>query len=77
MSVQPLLTVAEVADILKTSQQHVRDELNRKNLRGTKLAHKEDPTRRKNNGGTWRVSATDLQTYIDANANVTRVRKSA
>lgn len=76
MSIE-LLTVKQVADILQTSEQHVRQELNRKNLRGVKLAHKADPLRSKRNGGTWRVDMADLQTYIDANANVSRVRKAS
>lgn len=59
-----LLTVPEVAERLKASRRFVLDEIRRKNLRASKL-----------NG--WRVSEDDLQTYIDAKANVSAVRRSA
>lgn len=59
-----LLTVPEVAERLKASTRYVLDEIRRKNLRASKL-----------NG--WRVSEADLQTYIDAKANVVKVRRSA
>lgn len=59
-----LLTVREVAERLQASERFVKDEIRRKNLRASKLNH-------------WRVSETDLQTYIDAKANVSTVRRSA
>lgn len=66
MTIQ-LLTVPEVAEALKCDEQFVRAELRRKNLRGTKLP----------NRAGWRVAIADLQTYVDAKANVTAVRKTA
>lgn len=62
---RPLLTPADVALILKASERFVKDELRRKNLRGIKTA------------AGWRVDEADLDTYIDAKANVSRVRRSA
>lgn len=62
-----LLTVPEVAAELKCEEQFVRAELRRKNLRGTKLP----------NRAGWRVSMADLQTYVDAKANVSAVRKAS
>ena len=59
-----LLTVPQVAERLQASTRFVLDEIRRKNLRASKL-----------NG--WRVSEDDLQTYVDAKANVTNVRRSA
>lgn len=59
-----LLTVPEVAQRLQASRRFVLDEIRRKNMRASKL-----------NG--WRVSEADLQTYIDAKANVSAVRRSA
>lgn len=60
-----LLTVAEVSERLRCSERFVADELRRKNLRGSKT------------GAGWRVSVTDLDTYLDAKANVSRVRKAS
>ena len=60
-----LLTVKEAADRLKASPRFVVDELRRKNLRGSKT------------GAGWRISVADLETYLDAKANVSRVRRSA
>jgi len=60
---RPLLTPADVALILKASERFVKDELRRKNLRGIKT-----------NAG-WRVTEEDLDTYLDAKANVSRVRR--
>lgn len=59
-----MLTVPEVAEVLRCSERFVLDELRRKNLRGTKAPG-------------WRVSVTDLDVYIDAKANVAKVRRSA
>lgn len=60
----PLLTVKEVALVLKVSERFVLDELRRKNLRGSKA-------------GGWRVSEADLDIYLDAKANVSRVRRAS
>jgi hypothetical protein len=60
---RPLLTVPQVALILQSSERFVLDELRRKNLRGSKTA------------AGWRVAEDDLDTYIDAKANVARVRR--
>jgi excisionase family DNA binding protein len=60
-----LMTVAEVALILKASERFVTDELRRKNLRGSKT------------GAGWRISDADLDTYLDAKANVSRVRRAS
>ena len=62
-----LLTVADVAARLVASERFVADELRRKHLRGTKLPGK----------AGWRVSEDDLQRYIDARANLAKVRRSA
>lgn len=59
-----LLTPKEVAARLKCSERFVLDELRRKKLRGSKAAG-------------WRISEDDLQAYLDAKANVSRVRRSA
>ena len=67
MTVTAWLTVPEVAAELKCDEQFVRAELRRKNLRGTKLP----------NRAGWRVDRADLGTYMDAQANVSRVRKAA
>lgn len=67
-----LLTVAEVAAELKCSEQVVREELRRKNLRGIKLGGQGGAKNHR-----WRVLYADLRTYMDANANVSRVRKAA
>ena len=60
-----LLTVADVALILQASERFVLDELRRKNLRGSKT------------GAGWRIAEGDLDTYLDAKANVSRVRRTA
>lgn len=60
-----MLTVPDVALILVASERFVLDELRRKNLRGTKL------------GAGWRITEADLDTYVDAKANVSRVRKAS
>lgn len=60
-----LLTVKDVALILQASTRFVVDELRRNNLRGSKT------------GAGWRVSEADLDTYLDAKANVSRVRRAS
>ncbi len=61
---EPLLTPADVAILLGCGERHVKDELRRKNLRGIKTA------------AGWRIDRDDLQTYIDAHANVAKVRRA-
>lgn len=58
------LTVSEVATHLSVSERLVHDELRRKHMRGSKLPGK----------AGWRVSEDDLQRYIDARANLSKVR---
>lgn len=65
MSAAALLTPAEAAEILVCSERMVKDELRRKNLRGIKTS------------AGWRIDRDDLQVYIDAHANVAKVRRSA
>ena len=59
-----LLTIPQVAERLQSSERFVYDEIRRKNLRASKV-----------NG--WRIAEDDLETYIDAKANVSRVRRTA
>jgi excisionase family DNA binding protein len=56
------LTVPEAAARIKASPRFVLDELRRKHLRGSKT------------GAGWRISETDIETYLEAKANVSRVR---
>ena len=60
-----LLTPKDAAEILVCSERFVLDELRRKHLRGSKT------------GAGWRIDRADLQTYIDAKANVAKVRGRA
>lgn len=60
-----LLTVAEAADALRKSPRFVLDELRRKNLAGSKY------------GGEWHIDPADLDVYVDAHRNVSRVRKAS
>jgi excisionase family DNA binding protein len=60
-----LMTVSEVAERLRVSERYVLDELRGNNLRGTKLGGR----------AGWRISESDLATYVDAKANVSRVRR--
>lgn len=59
------LTVAEVAEELKCDRRFVLQELKQKRLRGSKFTI------------GWRITQADLDTYIDAHANVSRVRGGA
>ena len=59
------LTVAEVAAELRCDRRTVLAELKRKNLRGSLLP------------SGWRIGRDDLDTYIDARANVSRVRRAS
>lgn len=60
-----LLTAAEAAEVLRCSERFVKDELRRKNLRGSKT------------GAGWRIAETDIDVYIEAHANVRRVRRAS
>lgn len=60
-----LLLVADVAERLHKSTRFVLDELRRKNLRGSKF------------GSEWHVREEDVEAYIEAHANVTKVRRSS
>lgn len=62
-----LLSVADAAERLGVSVQLIYGELRRKQLRGSKLPGK----------AGWRISEDDLQRYIDARANLAKVRRSA
>lgn len=64
MTIQ-MLSVAEVAEMLRKSERFVADELRRKNLRGAKW------------GGEWHVSPADVDVYVEAHMNAPRVRRSA
>lgn len=59
------LTVTEAAEQLRKSERFTLDEIRRKNLRAAKW------------GGAWHVSQADLDTYMDAHANVSRVKGKA
>jgi excisionase family DNA binding protein len=61
------MTVAEVAEFLRASERYVLDELRANNLRGTKLGGR----------AGWRINEADLQTYMDAKANVSKVRRAS
>ncbi len=54
---KPLLTVHEVADMLKVSEETVRSWIRHKDLRAVKL------------GKDWRVAVVDLETYLKEHAN--------
>lgn len=60
-----LLTVPEAAEVMRCSERFIKDELRRKNLRGSKTA------------AGWRISEVDIDVYIEAHANVRRVRKAS
>lgn len=60
-----LLTVREVAARLRASERFVLDEIRRRNLRASKV------------GLGWRVAVDDLESYLNAKANVSRVRRPA
>lgn len=59
-----MLTVLEVADLLNCSERYVKDELRRKNLRGSKTPN-------------WVIDPDDLQAYIDRKANVRPVGRAS
>lgn len=60
-----LLTVKEAAARLRLSERFVLDQLRKRDLRGAKF------------GGRWLVDADDLETYIQARMNMSRVRRSS
>lgn len=64
MTTPTRLTISEVADELRCSERHVQDEISRRNLRATKL------------GGRWLTDRADLETYVEAKANVSRARRA-
>ena len=53
----PLLTVREVADLLKVSEDTVREWIHHKSLRAIKF------------GREWRVVVRDLENYLNGRAN--------
>ncbi|MCD6031427.1 MAG: DNA-binding protein [Thermomicrobiales bacterium] len=53
----PLLTVREVADLLKVSEDTVREWIHNKSLRAIKF------------GREWRVVVRDLESYLNGRAN--------
>ena len=55
---KPLLTVHEVADLLKIKESTVRAMINEKQLRAIKL------------GRDWRVAVKDLEAFLDEHANI-------
>lgn len=58
-----ILTTSEAAGELRKSKAFVLREIERKNLRASFY------------GGAWHITHADLQTYIDANANVSKVTR--
>ncbi|WP_041794224.1 helix-turn-helix domain-containing protein [Pararhodospirillum photometricum] len=54
---QPLLTVREVADLLKVREATVRQWIRDKHLRAVKF------------GREWRVAHVDLEAFVNQNAN--------
>lgn len=58
------LTPAQAADRVPCSERFIKDELRRKNLRGIKVP-----------GVGWRIEEDDLERYMDAHANVPKVRR--
>jgi excisionase family DNA binding protein len=60
-----LLRPDEAALLLNCSERLIKDELRRKNLRGIKTP------------AGWRIERADLETYKNAKANVSTVRRPA
>lgn len=58
-----LLSVSDAADRMRKSTRFVLDELRRKNLRGSKF------------GGEWHISPADLEAYVEAHMNVSKVKR--
>lgn len=59
------LTAKEAAAELRMSERYVLDQLRAKKLRGTQF------------GRQWRIDPADLETYIQARANVRPVRRAS
>lgn len=59
------LTVEETAVIIGTSPEYVMRELRKKRLRGAKI------------GRTWNIAPADVERYVDAHMNVSKVRGAA
>lgn len=57
-----LITAKEAADRVRTSEAFILRELRRKRLRGSKTA------------AGWRIDETDLDKYIEARMNLSKVR---
>ncbi len=57
---KPLLTIHEVADLLKMKESTVRSWIRDGELRAIKM------------GRDWRVAVKDLEAYLDAHANKPR-----
>ena len=55
---KPLLTVHEVAELLKIKESTVRAMINEKQLRAIKL------------GRDWRVAVKDLEAFLNEHANI-------
>lgn len=54
---KPMLTVHEVADLLKVKESTVRSWINEASLRAVKL------------GKEWRVAVKDLEAFVESHAN--------
>lgn len=65
MSSSEWLTPKEAAAEVKHSERFILDELRRKNLRGSK------------GSAGWRIHKNDLDAYMEAHANVSRVRRAS
>lgn len=62
MSGTTLLSVREAAARLRKSERYVVDRLRDKSLRGSKF------------GGEWHIRPEDVDAFVEAHANVSRVR---
>lgn len=65
MTAPAYLTVKQAAALLGSSEAFILRELRRKNLRGAKI------------GAGWRLTATDVEKYVEAHMNVSKVRGAA
>ncbi|WP_418060762.1 helix-turn-helix domain-containing protein [Pimelobacter simplex] len=65
MTKSGLLTVKEAAVKLRRSTRFVTEELRQKRLRGSKY------------GGSWSIDPDDLDSYVQAHANMSRVRRTS
>lgn len=62
MSTPAYLSSEQVAAILATSTEYVERELRRKKMRGAKV------------GRSWRITAEDVERYVESHMNVSKVR---